>query len=169
MKKKAMTIELSNENPFSKGYFYASLELPATEYEIRDALQQLRQKSAHITPDQISVYDSKYIYELNDKRLDSPSIDELNFLAKRLVSMDEDEMAIMKAICCKHIKDEDEFISIKDLINITYGLDSVSVLSNVTNHSQLGDFVIENAMQDDVASVPENARYLLDKERIGKL
>ena len=169
MKKKAMTIELSNEKPFSKGYFYASLELPATEYEIRDALQQLRQKSAHITPDQISVYDSKYIPQLDDKRLDSPTIDELNFLAKRLVSMDEDEMAIMKAICCKHIKDEDEFISIKDLINISYGLDSVSVLSNVSNHSQLGDFVIENAMQDDVASVPENARYLLDKERIGKL
>ena len=112
MKKKAMTIELSNENPFSKGYFYASLEMPANEYEIRDALQQLRQKSAHITPDQISVYDSKYIHELNDKRLDSPSIDELNFLAKRLVSMDEDDMAIMKALCFKHVKDEDEFISI---------------------------------------------------------
>ena len=93
MKKKAMTIELSNEKPFSKGYFYASLELPATEYEIRDALQQLRQKSAHITPDQISVYDSKYIPQLDDRRLDAPTIDELNFLAKRLVSMDEDEMA----------------------------------------------------------------------------
>lgn len=119
MKKKAITIELSNENPFSKGYFYATLELPATEYEIRDALQQLRQKSAHITPDQISVYDSKYIPQLDDRRLDSPTIDELNFLAKRLVSMDEDEMAIMKALCVRYIKDEDEFVSLKDLINMT--------------------------------------------------
>lgn len=45
MKKKAMTIELSNENPFSKGYFYATLELPATEYEIRDALQCILRRS----------------------------------------------------------------------------------------------------------------------------
>ncbi len=167
--KKVMTLELSRENQFSDGYLYRSLELPAQEYEIRDALQQLRQRSADITPDQIEIYNSVYIPQLEDKRFDSPTIDELNFFAKRLAAMDENDMAIMQALCSRYIKDDDELVSIKDLINMTYGLDSVSVLSNVTNDEQLADFVIENEMQDDVASVPENARYLLDKGRIGKL
>ena len=56
MTKKVMTLELSRENEFSDGYLYRSLELPAQEYEIRDVLQQLRQRSADITPDQIAIY-----------------------------------------------------------------------------------------------------------------
>ena len=167
--KKVMTLELSRENQFSDGYLYRSLELPAQEHEIRDALQQLRQRSADISSDQIAIYNSRYIPQLEDKRFDSPTIDELNFFAKRLAAMDENDMAIMQALCSRYIKDEDELVSIKDLINMTYGLDSVSVLSNVTNDEQLADFVIENEMQDDVASVPESARYLLDKAKIGKL
>lgn len=168
MTKKVMTLELSRENEFSDGYLYRSLELPAQEYEIRDVLQQLRQRSADITPDQIAIYNSKYIPQLEDKRFDSPTVDELNFFAKRLAEMDETDMAIMQALCTRFIKDDDELVSIKDLINMTYGLDSVSVLSNVTNDEQLADFVIENEMQDDVASIPESARYLLNKARIAK-
>lgn len=167
--KKVMTLELSRENQFSDGYLYRSLELPAQEYEIRDALQQLRQRNADISPDQIAIYNSRYIPQLEDKRFDSPTIDELNFFAKRLAAMDGNDMAIMQALCSRYIKDDDELVSIKDLINMTYGLDSVSLLSNVTNDEQLADFVIENEMQDDVASVPESARYLLDKAKIGKL
>ena len=167
--KKVMTLELSRENEFSDGYLYRSLELPAYEHEIRDALQQLRQRSGDITSDQIAIYNSKYIPQLEDKRFDSPTVDELNFFAKRLAEMDETDLAIMQALCSRYIKDDDELVSIKDLINMTYGLDSVSVLSNVTNDEQLADFVMENDMQDDVASIPPNARYLLDKARIGQL
>ena len=167
--KKVMTLELSRENQFSDGYLYRSLELPAQEYEIRDVLQQLRQRSADITPDQIEIYNSVYIPQLENKRFDSPTIDELNFFAKRLAAMDENDMAIMQALCTRYLKDDDELVSIKDLINMTYGLDSVSVLSNVTNDEQLAEFVMENEMQDDVASVPESARYLLNKAKIGKL
>ena len=167
--KKVMTLELSRENQFSDGYLYRSLELPAQEHEIRDALQQLRQRSAEISPAQIAIYNSRYIPQLEDKGFDRPTIDELNFFAKRLAAMEENDMAIMQALCSRYIKDDDELVSIKDLINMTYGLDSVSLLSNVTNDEQLADFVIENEMQDDVASVPESARYLLDKAKIGKL
>ena len=39
---KQMRIELANEYPGGDGYYYASLELPAEEYEIRDALQKIR-------------------------------------------------------------------------------------------------------------------------------
>lgn len=42
MKEKTLTIELSHENPLGDGYFYAMLELPAAEHEIRDAIQRAR-------------------------------------------------------------------------------------------------------------------------------
>ena len=76
--KKVMTLELSRENQFSDGYLYRSLELPAQEHEIRDALQQLRQRSADISPDQIAIYNSRYIPQLEDKRFDSPITTERN-------------------------------------------------------------------------------------------
>lgn len=36
VKEKTLTIELSHENPLGDGYFYAMLDLPAEEHEIRD-------------------------------------------------------------------------------------------------------------------------------------
>ena len=64
---------------------------------------------------------------------------------------------------------EGELISIKDLINTTYGLDEIMIAASVGNDEQLGEFVIENDMHEDVSSVPDNALYLLDKKQIGKL
>lgn len=170
MKKVAMKVELQNDNPFTGESYYEPLSLPATEYEIRDALQRVRMTGRMPIPDQISIYDCRAIPQLDGCRLDSPTLDELNFLAKRLVGLNENEQNILNAMIPLFVKgDEDEIVSIKDLINLTYGLDSVSVLSNITNDEQLGEFVIESGMQEDVASIPENALYLLDKKQIGKL
>lgn len=165
MKKVALKVELQNDNPFTGDSYYEPLPLPATEYEIRDALHRIRATERMLTPDQISVYDCRAIPQLDGCRLDSLTLDELNFLAKRLVELSDDENNILKAMLPRFIKgDEEEIVSVKDLINLTYGLSSVSVISNVTNDEQLGAFVIESGMHDDVASVPDNAIYLLDKE-----
>ena len=48
IKEKTLTIELSHENPLGDGYFYAMLDLPAEEHEIRDAIQRAR------------IYDKRY-------------------------------------------------------------------------------------------------------------
>ena len=45
VKEKTLTIELSHENPLGDGYFYAMLDLPAEEHEIRDAISRPRWKS----------------------------------------------------------------------------------------------------------------------------
>jgi hypothetical protein len=170
MSKIAFKVELENENPFTNGYFYESLPLPATDFQIRDAMHKVRVRSGMLAPNQISVYDCRIIPQLEEARFDSPTLDELNFLAKRLAALDENEVAVMKALVPKYIMaDEDELVSLKDLINMTYGLQNVSVLSNVGNDIDLGEFVIETGMQGDVASVPDNATYLLDKAQIGRL
>ena len=102
--------------------------------------------------------------------MDSPSLDELNYLAKRLDSLNEEERLVLQAVSPKILKvGEDELVSPKDLINMTYGLDEVSIISNVGNAQQLGQFVIENDLHTDVEAVPDDSVYLLDRTRIGQL
>lgn len=54
-------------------------------------------------------------------------------------------------------------------LNAEYGLDSVMVASNIHNDEQLGQFIIENDLHPDVAAIPDDSLYLLDKRRIGEL
>lgn len=161
---------MSIEHPVMRQVQFGSLELPATEYEIRDALQKMRATRDMLTNREYSIYNCEIVPQLNEIRLDSASLDELNFFAKRLISLNEDERNIIKGIATKVIPiDEDEIVSIRDLINMTYGTGIVSVVSNVTNDEQLGEFVIENELQDEIALVPEGASHLLDKEKIGRI
>lgn len=166
---KQLKIEIARENPDAGNWLYAELELPADEYEIRDAYQRARITS-HDIFHQFDVYECEAIPLLPYRRLDSPTIDELNFLAKRLDTLNEDERLVLRAIAPKILKvGEDEIVSMKDLINLTYGLDEVSVISNVSTPQQLGQFVIENDLHGDVEAVPEESLYLLDTKKIGEL
>ncbi|WP_407656964.1 AAA family ATPase [Massiliimalia massiliensis] len=169
--KKQMTIEMVTEYPGRDGYYYADLRLPAEDYEIRDALQKSRDTGRKDGYREITILNCELIPELADVRLDSPTLDELNFFAKRLDSLGFEEQLVLQAVIDRIIPEnyEGEIISIKDLINTTYGLDEIMIAASVGNDEQLGEFVIENDMHEDVSSVPDNALYLLDKKQIGKL
>ena len=166
---KQIKLEIAAENPESRSWLYADLQLPAEEHEIRDAFQRARITSPD-TYHEFSIYECEAIPALPFRRLDFPTLDELNFLAKRLDSLNEEERLVLKAISPKILKvGEDELVSPKDLINMTYGLDEVSIISNVGNAQQLGQFVIENDLHTDVEAVPDDSVYLLDRTRIGQL
>lgn len=166
---KQIKLEIAAENPESRSWLYADLQLPAEEHEIRDAFQRARITSPD-TYHEFSIYECEAIPALPFRRLDSPSLDELNYLAKRLDSLNEEERLVLQAVSPKILKvGEDELVSPKDLINMTYGLDEVSIISNVGNTQQLGQFVIENNLHTDVEAVPDDSVYLLDRTRIGQL
>lgn len=166
---KQLKIEIARENPDAGNWLYADLELPANENEIRDAFQRARITSFGVFHE-YNVYECEAIPMLPFRRLDSPTIDELNFLAKRLDSLNEEESLVLRAVAPKILKvGEDELVSVKDLINMTYGLDEVSVLSNVGTQQQLGQFVIENNLHADVEAVPDESLYLLDTQKVGEL
>ena len=103
-------------------------------------------------------------------RLDSPTIDELNFFANRIAQMDDSELAIFRTVAPKVLgSPADDLLSMKDLINCTYGYDEIMVASNIRTDEQLGQFIIENELHDDVNNIPESSLYLLDKAKIGAL
>lgn len=169
MEEKTLRIELARENPYGV-YYYAELAFPAKEYELQDAREKLRSVGLPDSALFISTLDCPALPELIDVRLDSPTLSELNFFANRLAMLDDEQRIVLTAVARGFIHPgEDELVSMKDLINLTYGLDGIPVASNISTDEQLGQLVIENDMNEDVAAIPEQALYLLDKRQIGKL
>ncbi len=167
---KIISLELSTENTVIGIRYYVGLKLPAEDYEILDTIQKLRavDREKNI---EIEVLESKLLPELRNVRLDSPTIYELNFFAKRLTSMSEEEQVVWKGVIHQVIPEdaEGELVSMKDLINSTYGLENVPIASNVAGLEDLGRLVMEYDMNEDVSAVPEDLRYLLDLGKIGRL
>ena len=167
--RKIMRLELSAENPVHGGYYYAELLLPAADYEIKDAMQRTRAVGRENTVE-VSILECDILPELQDIRLDTFSLDELNFLAKRLSSLPDEELPVLYAVTEQIFNDADENpVSIKDLINCTYGLDTVPVAHNVSNLTELGRFAFENELLSDLEGIPESAVPFLNAEQIGRV
>lgn len=167
--RKIMRLELSAEKALNGGYYYAELLLPAADYEIKDAMQRTRAVGRENTVE-VSILECDILPEMQDIRLDTFSLDELNFLAKRLASLPDEELPVFYAVTEQIFNDADENpVSIKDLINCTYGLDTVPVAHNVSNLAELGRFAFENELLSDLEGIPESAVPFLNAEQIGRV
>ena len=161
-------IELTAEKANGNGYFYASLDLPATKMQIENARQEARYTKSDNLYHDISVYESTDI-GLDNVRLDTTSIEELNFLTKRLNSLERHEQIAYDAVTEKYFaKEGKELTSVKDLINLTYGLDAIPIVPDITNLEELGRFAVENSFITDLENLPDSALKFLNYEAIGK-
>lgn len=173
--KKTLSICITVDGGNDKRVHYSSIELPAKDYAIEDSLQEARvncDDNFSIGKDiRLEIESSTLLPLLEDKQIIARTFGELNFLAKRLATLDEDEKLALRAVVNKKISDGklEQSVDIKDLINLTYGLDNVSVIHLARNDEDLGQFVIENDMHPDVAAIPFESRYLLNKSDIGRL
>ena len=167
--RKIMRLELSAEKALNGGYYYAELLLPAADYEIKDAMQKARAVGRENTVE-VSILECDILPELQDIRLDTFSLDELNFLAKRLFSLPNEELPVFYAVTEQIFSDADENpVSIKDLINSTYGLDTVPIASGISGPEALGRFAIENGLLSDLEDIPESVIPFLNAEQIGRV
>ena len=161
-------IELTAEKENGNGYFYASLNLPANKMQIENAKQEARYTDSDNLYHDISVYESTDI-GLDNVRLDTTSIEELNFLTKRLNSLERHEQIAYDAVTEKYFaKEGKELTSVKDLINLTYGLDAIPIVPDITNLEELGRFAVENSFITDLENLPDSALKFLNYEAIGK-
>lgn len=163
--RKIMKLHLTAENPGSDEHYCAELLLPAEEYEIQDAMQQLRaiDKEDSVC---ICILECNELPKLEEAEFEYLTINELNFFAKRFVVMTNEERVVFDAVS------KNNFINIfndtKELINSTYGLDKVMIASNIYNDEQLGQFIIEGDLDDEVNALPDKAIPLLDRKKIGE-
>lgn len=164
-------VELVRENPTNHSFFYTELELPATYSQMEDALQKARWTNENGVYKAIHFINCPFVPDLVDIVINDATIMEMNFVAKRLEKLPQDELIVLNGIIRKNLETGKYKygLSMKELINQTYGLDSVMIASYVDNDEKLGEFVIENGLHQDIASIPDNALYLLDKKQVGKL
>lgn len=170
MDKEIMGVTIITEAPDEKGYFYSSLELPATNIQIEDALHKARWLKEMKGFTDINVDSCDALQCLIGQVLETADIWELNYFAKRVQELSKEELVALDVILGKKIEagEYKEGIPVKELINHTYWLNEVPVIAGVTCDEDVGQFVIDNSLNEDVSAVPDDSVYLLDKEKIGK-
>ena len=168
--RKTITVEMAAGGYCADGKFYAELSLPARPYEIQDAAQKLRLNPNRAANLRMEVCCCEILPELTDVRLDSPSIQEMNFLAQRLAQLSDSEAIALRGVW-KRLEKEgllEEPVRAMDLINMTYGLDTVMIASNVSNDYELGEFVLNGDLDDDLLALSDKMVELLDMEAVGR-
>ena len=145
---KQMTVEMSVRRPDGRGYYSASIDLPALNLELEDAKQRAR---LYMYPESETYF---YIYEsgfgdMENVSMTGTSLEELNFLAKRMDSLSDEEAMVFDTLYERLVEANSEAaVTVKELINMTYGLDAVPIASNVGNDYELGRFVVENSFDE---------------------
>lgn len=170
-KENVMHIELLAENIDNPSRTYvADINLPASYFEINDAIDQCRGYLVKSDMMPLSISDCEGIPQLCDLRLDSTTLFELNYLAKQIAGFDDSQLAVYKAILPFVIGEEyaDEIISVKDLINLTYCVDDYSIASAIVNDKELGEMLIDNGMVEGIENLPDEIVDMLDADKIGE-
>ena len=168
--KKTITVEMAAGGYLGEEMFFATLKLPAQSYEIQDALQKLRLTSSRDANPRMEVCCCEILPELTDMRLDSPSVQEMNFLAQRLAQLSDSEAIALRGVW-KRLEKEghlEEPVRAMELINMTYGLDTVMIAANVRNDYELGEFVLNGDLDDDLIHLSERIVELLDLDAVGR-
>lgn len=168
--KKTITVEMAAGGYLGEEKFFATLKLPAQLYEIQDVLQKLRITTNRTANPWMEVCCCEILPELTDVRLDSPSIQEMNFLAQRLAQLPDSEAIALRGVW-KRLEKEgllEEPVRAMDLINMTYSLDTVMIASNVSNDYELGEFVLNGDLNDDLIRLSDKVVELLDMEAVGR-
>lgn len=161
-----MVIELSTEHLSGKRYYYAELTLPANEAQINDALQKARAIGREKGM-MVGIINCPRLPELSDTVLDCPTIEELNFFAARLETLSPKEILMINGDF-NRLKSANEFengATMKDLINLTYGLDNITVIDCVRNDKELGRLIKEQKSEDYFQDLDEEIINMLDDEK----
>ncbi len=106
--------------------------------------------------------------ELNGYRFsEEPTLDELNFLAKRLEMISADKEDITPSIAYRSLLQK-PMDTINEAINRTYNLQTIPVYP-CRNVYAYGEIVLENEMLEELDNVPDEVYDLLDPYKVGRV
>lgn len=145
---------------------YAKLDLPASPWELLDALDKVR------LPEGDSLYLEILDYHdfevLRSCQLcagtDLPA---LNDLAKRISDLDEMHRTAFEGLVRVELQKQ-EPLTLKRLRDLAASADCCHVVPEVLTHSQLGRFYAENGFVPEIEGLPDAVFKLLNFELIGQ-
>ena len=161
-----ISLELKHHLAVNDRNYYEELLIPVTDAEITDIKHRLRCSFGE--EPEITVLGCRLIPELEEIRPVGTLL-EYNALAKRLISIPDYEANAFRALITKALAENKYEIPVRDLINMTYGLDKITIASNVFTDERLGAFVIENGMNDTINELPDEIVKLLDRSAVGMI
>ena len=154
-----------------RGYQGAVLELPATPYEVRDALQRAHvpEGGGYMLEDTGDWPDFLWSALFDNPNSGENALEELNLLAYAVSRIDEMQVGTFEGAVKLHMEETGkETITLKELINLSAGLDDYEYHPGVTNDTSLGRACMEGGMLDIVESLSDGAVELLDSAKVGK-
>lgn len=127
-----------------KQYRGAPLQLPATEFEIKDALCRARisENGQTYRISECVVYDKDIVEEYLTRNYET-DLEELNYLAKVMSRFDKHEHELFKG----YMAMKGPFVlSVKDLINAAYNLHCCDLTYDIDGDEMLGKYYADNGM-----------------------
>ena len=171
MDKKILRVYLAkNDPPYSAAY--AKLELPASPWEVWDAMEKVRLQTDDILYMEIEDY---FAFENLSPHLDGLeiSLNELNDLAALLSALDEVQGIAFEGLFSmevqKKVNANGGVITLQDLrdLAVSAKTDCYHVV-DAADDAQLGRFYAENEFAPELDGISDAAFELLDFAKIGK-
>ena len=172
MAKKVFAVYLAKEDvPNSEAY--ATLELPASPWELWDAMEKVRLKDGEALYMEIDDY---YAFEYLAPHLEELdiSLNELNDLAARLATLDEVQGIAFEGLFSmevqKKVNTNGGVITLQDLrdLAVSAKTDCYHVV-DAADDAQLGRFYAENDFVPELAGVSNEVFEMLDFAGIGRM
>lgn len=134
---KVFRVELSGGNQR-----YCELDLPATDYELLDALERLQLKPGD-KPDWEIIAHTNFQF-LHAHLTGECDLYQLNALATRLSQMDSRDKIAFEGLFNMEVAKKYGPISVATMIDLAYSTNCCYVVENVCTDEQLGRFYAEN-------------------------
>lgn len=158
---KVFNVELSSDNRR-----YCELELPATPYELLDALEKLQMKPGD-QPRWEFIENNRFHF-LHVHLTDECDLYQLNALATRLGELDSTGRIAFEGLFNQELAKKNGPITIATMIDLAYSTDCCIVVKGVNTDKQLGEFCAENGFMPELDNLPDCVFQLLDFEKLGE-
>ena len=171
MGKRILRVYLAKyDTPYSAAY--AKLELPASPWEVWDAMEKVRLQTDDILYMEIEDY---FAFEYLSPHLDGLdiSLNELNDLAGRLAVLDETEQeafdGLLRLEIQRKVESNGSILTMQDLrtLAVSAGADCCHVVG-ATSDAELGRFYAENGFMEELDGLSDDVFEMLDFGKIGK-
>lgn len=165
MGKKVFSIYMGNPDSSN----HAELDLPATPWELIDALDKLRLEDGREPYWQVEdigrygflapLLDGSDLYQFNALAEQLSTFDHVEAIAfEGLVQMEVDEL-------CQTNGDE---LTLQRLLDLAYSVDGCHVVAEVRDDAALGRFYVENDFLPELEQMPDGVLELLDYAKVGE-
>lgn len=144
---------------------YLEIKLPATDYDLLDALERLNLPSSENPACTIYQYNSySFLARATDEH---KTLFETNALARKLSELDSYESLSLEGLVQMEVEKGEGLLTLPKLIDLAYSADCCNYAPAYTDED-LGRFYADNNFLPELESIPDEIYKLLDFGKIGK-